>query len=193
MNTKPSYLGLLNAIAMGERNGAELFNCWSSVTTNPEVCAVLHTVALREAEHAVAFEKRIDELGFGVLPRIDAQHDAKMTIAASTSLSDRQKLEQLKLIRSPNGSGGDVFDTMFENKDIDPVTGGLLGRYIAEERDTGRLLTGCHGALCAAEGTPMAAASPSMEELAQQVADAGRHLADLVRCIGASLTPVAAR
>ena len=79
---------------------------------------------------------------------------------------------------------------MFENKDLDPVTGGLLGRYIAEERDTGRLLTGCHGALCAAEGTPAAA---GMEELAQQVADAGRHLADLVRCIGATLTPAAAR
>ena len=81
---------------------------------------------------------------------------------------------------------------MFENKDLDPVTGGLLGRYIAEERDTGRLLTGCYGALCAAEGTP-AAAGPCMEELAQQVADAGRHLADLVRSIGATLTPAAAR
>ena len=193
MDTKPSYLGLLNAIAMGERNGAELFSCWSSVTTNPDVGAVLHTVALREAEHAVAFEKRIDELGFGVVPRTDPQHEAKMTIAASTTLSDRQKLEQLKLIRLPNGTGGDVFDTMFENKDLDPVTGGLLGRYIAEERDTGRLLTGCHGALCVAEGTPVAAASPSMEELAQQVADAGRHLADLVRCIGATLAPAAAR
>jgi hypothetical protein len=29
---------------------------------------------------------------------------------------------------------------MFSDKTIDPVTGGLLGRYIAEERDTGRLL-----------------------------------------------------
>ena len=34
----------------------------------------------------------------------------------------------------------DVFDSMFNDKTIDPITGGLLGRYIAEERDSTRLL-----------------------------------------------------
>ena len=40
---------------------------------------------------------------------------------------------------------------MFDDKSIDIQTGALLGRYIAEERDSGRLLTSCYRQLCAAE------------------------------------------
>ena len=202
MDTKPSYLGLLNAIAVGERNGAELFNCWSATTTNDDVRAVLHTVALREAEHALAFEKRIDELGYGLICKEESGHSDRMCIAASTTMSDRQKVEQLKLLRSKDNPR-DVFDSMFENKDLDPQTGGLLGRYIAEERNTGRLLAGCYGAMCEAEGglasaqastaSPSGKSSeqssgPTLDDLAQQVNEAGRHLADLVRSIGSALT-----
>ena len=202
MDTKPSYLGLLNAIAVGERNGAELFNCWSATTTNDEVRAVLHTVALREAEHALAFEKRIDELGYGLICKEEPGHADRMCVAASTTMSDRQKVEQLKLLRSKDNPR-DVFDSMFENKDLDPQTGGLLGRYIAEERNTGRLLAGCYGALCEAEGghadalaftasatgkSSEQSSGPTLDDLAQQVNEAGRHLADLVRSIGSALT-----
>jgi hypothetical protein len=41
----------------------------------------------------------------------------------------------------------DLFDDFFKDHTIDIRTGELLGRYIAEERDTGRLLRGCYECL----------------------------------------------
>ncbi len=191
MDTKPSYLGLLNAIAVGEKNGAELFNCWSATTANDEVRAVLHTVALREAEHNLAFEKRLDELGYCVIEKADPTHAGRMAIAMSGTLSDREKLEQLKFVRSDEARQNDIFDSMFKNKDLDPQTGGLLGRYIAEERDTGRLLAGCYGALCDMEGRPAGAdgSGTSLDDLSCQVAEIRNCLTELT----ASVQALAAR
>ena len=100
--------------------------------------AVINTVALRESEHGLAFAKRIDELGYSVRPKHDPKHAERMAIAASTALSDKEKFEAFSLGRAPRNGARDIFDTFFENKDLDPVTGGLLGRYVAEERDSGR-------------------------------------------------------
>ena len=52
MSSKPTYLGLLNAVAVAELGGESLFKAWAAVTPNEEVRALLQTVALREAEHA---------------------------------------------------------------------------------------------------------------------------------------------
>ena len=57
MSEKPSYLGLLNAIAVGERGGEELFEAWAAASPNDDVRAVLTTVALREGEHARQFSQ----------------------------------------------------------------------------------------------------------------------------------------
>ena len=193
MNEKPSYLGLLNAVALGEKRAGEYLNCWASVTTNPDVCKVIHTVALREAEHGLAFEKRVDELGFALVDRPDPEQESKMAIASSTTLTDREKFEKLGLGRRQVEGKADIFDRFFENKDLDPTTGGLLGRYIAEERDTGRKFAACYEALCAAESCePQAMAGStrsgdSLAGLADQVATAGRQLADLVRDIAGAL------
>src|SRR5262249_51901055 len=52
----------------------------------------------------------------------------------------------------------DVFDGFFRDHSIDIQTGELLGRYIAEERDTLRLFQGCHAQLqaraCATTESP---------------------------------------
>ena len=80
----------------------------------------------------------------------------RMDIASSTTLSDREKFEKLGLGRRPADDGDDIFAGMFKDQTIDVATGELLGRYIAEERDSGRLLRACYDLLCAAE-----AASPS--------------------------------
>jgi hypothetical protein len=77
------------------------------------------------------------ELGYEVRWPSAEGSDAKFAMACS-SLSDIEKFEVFGVGRKPGGP--DVFDRMFENKDLDPVTGGLLGRYIAEERDSGRIL-----------------------------------------------------
>jgi rubrerythrin len=153
MSDKPTYVGLLNAIANAEQRAAEYLERWIAVTPDPAVAAALHSIALREAEHGVAFEKRLDELGFGLIRKRDARDDERMEIASSTTLCDREKFEQLDLIKRPANGESDIFDRFFENKDLDPQTGGLLGRYIAEERDTGRRFAACYEALCAAEDT----------------------------------------
>ena len=149
MSEKPSYLGLLNAISVAESDAGEYLAAWAAVTPSADVKTVINTVALRESEHSLAFAKRIDELGYTVIPKHDPKHAERMVIAGSTALSDKEKFEALSLGRSPQQGARDIFDTFFENKDLDPVTGGLLGRYVAEERDSGRKLAECYSLLCA--------------------------------------------
>ncbi len=161
MSDKPSYLGLLNAIAVAETDACAYLTKWAEVTPRPDVRNVLHTIALREGEHGMAFEKRVDELGFGLLPRPDPKQAERMAIAGSTALSDREKFEALDLGRAPTNGTRDIFDGFFENKDLDPVTGGLLGRYVAEERDSGRKFAACYSLLCAAETKAAKAKAPS--------------------------------
>lgn len=149
MSEKPSYLGLLNAISVAESDAGRYLAAWAAVTPSADVKAVLNTIALRESEHGLAFAKRIDELGYTVIPKDDPKSAERMVIAGSTVLSDKEKFEALGLGRRPRNGDRDVFDTFFENKDLDSVTGGLLGRYIAEERDSGRKLAECYALLCA--------------------------------------------
>jgi hypothetical protein len=150
MSDKPSYLGLLNAIAVGELGGEQLFDAWAETTRNDEVRCVLRTVALREGEHARAFAKRLDELGYGVLDRPDPSLAGRIDIARSTTMSDCEKFERLGFAKDP-GSGPDIFARFFDDTTIDVQTGELMGRYVAEERDTGRRLRACHAALAAAQ------------------------------------------
>lgn len=151
MTSKPSYLGLLNAIAVGEAEAECYLNAWAAATRSDDVRQVLTTVSLREGEHAKAFAKRLCELGYTVRERSDGRAADRMRIAGSPDLSDRQKFEQLELTRDGDGDGGDIFSGMFADRSIDIQTGALLGRYIAEERDSGRLLRSCYQQLCQAE------------------------------------------
>jgi rubrerythrin len=139
MSKKPSYLGLLNAIAYGEGEGAEYLSAWASVAADPDVQRALRTVIARETEHAAAFTKRLDELGYEVISRPSPDHAKRLKFAKSPK-SDLDKLVRFGFDRDP--SSPDIFDRMFNNHDIDVATGALLGRYIAEERDTVRLLYG---------------------------------------------------
>jgi rubrerythrin len=144
MSDKPSYLGLLNAISLGECRAHQYLNAWIDVTPNPDVKAVLATVAAREGEHGMSFAKRVNELGFSVLDRDDPGFDKRMAIAASTKRSDVEKMEKLGFDRLDTGDRPDIFDDVFKDHSIDVRTGELLGRYIAEERDTARLLRCCY-------------------------------------------------
>jgi hypothetical protein len=61
-------------------------------------------------------------------------------------------MEALELHKLDTGDRPDLFDDIFKDHSIDIRTGELLGRYIAEERDSARLLRSCHGCLRAADG-----------------------------------------
>jgi rubrerythrin len=143
MPDKPSYLGLLNAIAVAESNAHEYLQAWIAVTPSAEVGAVLRTVAAREGEHGMAFAKRLDELGFQVRRKDDPGRAKRLEIAGS-ACSDLEKMKALRLDRLDSGDQPDIFDGFFADHTIDIRTGELLGRYIAEERDTARLLRACY-------------------------------------------------
>jgi rubrerythrin len=142
MAEKPTYLGLLNAIALAEGSAHEYLTAWVDVTPDPAVRSVLTTVAAREGEHAASFAKRINELGFELRVKEDPRARERLEIARSDR-PDLEKLELLGLLRFASGDEPDVFDGMFRDHSIDIRTGELLGRYIAEERDTLRLVQGC--------------------------------------------------
>ena len=188
MSERPSYLGLLNAIAVAEGEAEDYLNCWAETTDREDVRQVIHTVALREGEHAKAFEKRIGELGFQLKTRQADQERA--AIAASNELSDREKFEKLGLGDDP-GDGPDIFAGRFADTTIDIQTGALLGRYIAEERDSGRLLRGCYQALCAEEpnGAAGAAGGGASDD---ELASVGERL-DRIEAALEKLTKPAAR
>ncbi len=145
MSDTPSYLGLLNAISLAETRAYQYLSAWIETTTDPDVQCVLRKVAAREGEHGMAFAKRIDELGFELRDRDDPDFAKRMAIASSDR-SDLKKFEKLGLGRV-EGDVLTIFDNVFADHTIDIRTGELLGRYIAEEFDTARLLRSCHEAL----------------------------------------------
>ena len=156
MSNKPSYIGLLNAIATGERGGHELFASWSAATKDKKLKKTLDMVAIREMEHSWAFEKRLCELGFGV--RDNASPEAKKDLAKRVKLlgskaSDAEKFAAFGIGKGKKKNkgkgkkkkGGAAAQTdgllqVLADPSIDPQTGALLGRFICEERDTGREL-----------------------------------------------------
>jgi len=149
MPEKPSYLGLLNGIAAAESQAHAYLTAWIGVTPSPDVRAVLTKVAAREGEHGMSFAKRVNELGFELQVADDPKQVERVALAAS-DLPDVEKMRKLGL--DPAGTSIlDFFDTVYKDHSIDIRTGELLGRYIAEEHDTARILRDCYEQLAAAE------------------------------------------
>jgi rubrerythrin len=165
MSDKPSYLGLLNAIAIAESRAHSYLCAWAEVTRSDEVRAVLRKVAAREGEHAMSFAKRINELGYEVR-RKDGDDTDRAIALVTSDCSDLEKMEALKLHRLDRGDQPDIFDDFFKDHSIDIATGELLGRYIAEERDTARVLRQCYEQLRrSAQGAAPAVADERLASL----------------------------
>lgn len=181
MSDKPSYLGLLNAIAVGECGGEQLFDAWAATTPSDDVRCVLQTVALREGEHAKAFAKRINELGYDVKAKDDPALPGRVAIAASATMSDCEKFERLGFSKEPS-PGPDFFAKFFEDTSMDIPTTALMGRYVAEERDTGRRLRACYSVVSAAAPAPaMALAGGASAELDERLCRLEAAIADLAK------------
>ena len=151
MSDKPSYLSKLNAIANGERGGHELLAAWAETTPNKELAACLHTVAIREAEHAWAFEKRICELGYSLKHR-ENEGLADRVACVRSDRSDLEKFAELGYGKeaADNSDAEDGLLQLLADKSIDAQTGALLGRFICEERDSGRMLRAAYESVKAA-------------------------------------------
>jgi hypothetical protein len=137
----PTFLPLLNTIAVNECKGEILLNAWAEATNDESLAAALRFVAIREGEHAWAFTKRMCELGYPVSEddafQVFQDFDGLLECLSSTA-SDQDKIRTFNA--GLEGDGSDPFAAIFQDTSIDPQTGGLLGRYIAEERDSGRRL-----------------------------------------------------
>jgi len=155
---KPSYLGTLNAIAVGERGGHEIFSAWSAATKDRKLKPVLDMIAVREMEHSWAFTKRLSELGFDVKPAKRSKSLAKTVKLMKSKSSDADKFAAfgigVKKAKSSAESTDESSETaadgllqLLADKSIDPRTGGLLGRFICEERDSGAQLTSAYRSL----------------------------------------------
>lgn len=144
---KPSYLGLLNAIAVGEGRGARLFTAWADATDDAELARVLRFVAVREQAHAAVFAQRLSDLGYGVRSGDDEDFEERLELATCEDTSDKRKFKKLLGIGKKVRDQDDPLDELFDDHSIDPETGALLGRFIAEERDTLRRLRSAYEAL----------------------------------------------
>lgn len=164
MAEKPSYIGLLNAIANGERIGHKIFRNWAAVTTCDDIRGTLQTVAIREAEHAWAFEKRLCELGFGLRKKEVPDASKKTLKVAKSDMTDIEKFEHLGYGKKSKDEQTDGLLRLLEDTTIDPQTGALLGRFICEERDTVRRLKACYETL-----KNGATAKPAMDVTLDQV------------------------
>jgi hypothetical protein len=166
MSGKPSYLGLLNAISIAETQAHCYLTAWIETTPHEGVRGVLATVAAREGEHGMSFAKRINELGYQLRPKDDPGLEKRLAIVSSDR-PDVEKFELLGLQKLDTGDKPDLFDDFFKDHSIDIATGELLGRYIAEERDSGRLLRSCYKQLRAeADSTSAASGGGAGDRLA---------------------------
>jgi len=184
---------LLNGIALAESRAHCYFEAWIAVTDNPDVKEVLQTVSWREGEHGMAFAKRVKELGYELRDKEDAGSKKAMAVASS-DLPDVEKFRELLLHRVSEDILG-YFDNVFADHTIDVQTGALLGRYIAEEHDSARLLRGCYEALVAGEQSVDLRDSTTTDDridaLACQVELLCRTVDDLRQVAWAQAAPVA--
>jgi hypothetical protein len=186
---------LLNAVAVAESNAHEYLNAWIAVTPSPEVCAVLRTVSAREGEHGMSFAKRINELGFEVRRKPDPEHAKRLATAGATDCTDLQKMKALGLHRLDSGNEPDIFDKFFSDHSIDIRTGELLGRYIAEERDSARLLRHCYELLKAAakNGGSAATTDDRLGVLEEKIDTVCRSVEELRQIVCAQSMPAVAK
>jgi rubrerythrin len=192
MADKPSYLGLLNAISCAETRAHCYLTAWAEVTPDPDVRQVLLTVAAREGEHGMAFAKRVNELGFELKPTDDPGFDDRLEFVRSPDKTDLEKLDAIGLLNfCVADDEPDVFDNFFRDHSIDIQTGELLGRYIAEERDTLRLVSGCASILQSRVngGETAAATSDQLAGLETKVDAVCRAVEELQQIVCAQAMP----
>ena len=180
MADKPSYLGLLNAISLGEGRAHRYLRAWAEMITDPDVKKVITTVAIREGEHALAFEKRLCELGYSVIEKPDPNFEKTLELVTSDK-TDLEKFEGLGYGRQRGEGGEDPFPAMFKDASLDIQTSELLGRYIAEERDSGRLLRACYKQLKEREAASSDELSGELGEIRGSIESVTKQLEELRR------------
>nr|WP_047165644.1 hypothetical protein [Sphingomonas sp. Y57] len=131
---RPSYLAKLNQLAITEGRAHDFYLAWADASNDAELKEVMKFVAIREIEHSWAFKKRIRELGYEFEDGPCALCDEWHALFASEA-SDIDKFKGFGF-RSPDELPQDDFADLFDDMTLDAETGALLGRFVAEERDS---------------------------------------------------------
>ncbi|MFN0093589.1 MAG: hypothetical protein ACKVVT_02280 [Dehalococcoidia bacterium] len=147
--TKPSYLGLLNAISLAESNAGVYLRAWADATPDEDLATTLRCVAARESSHGDVFCRRISELGFSLLPKPDPGAAERVAKYGNPRVTDLEK------IGPERGEERDAFgdiDRQLADGIFDPLTAKMMTWYIAEERDSGEQLRAAYAKVRAKNG-----------------------------------------
>jgi hypothetical protein len=194
---KPSYLGLLNAISIGESRAGLYLKAWADVTADPELRRCLNLVAERETTHGHVFRQRIERLGFTLRDREDPTFNEKLRVYGSPARSD---LEKIRYGRSQDqGEGGAdplaAIEERARDESVDQLTRATLQWYVCEERDSGALLREQYariegqGASSAKEsnGTSAKSATPEVDAVMQALSEGFGSMMRMLTDIGETL------
>lgn len=144
--TKPPNYNLLNSIRQNETNAGIYLKAWAYVSRDPELCKTLMFVGEREAIHGRVFHQRMERLGWATEPREDPNLGERMRIYCDPNVSDAEKA-RFALRGLGETDEKDSLNEFFASLDrkanderIDQLTRDSLRWYVAEERDSVRLL-----------------------------------------------------
>ena len=141
---KPAYLGLLNAISLGESNAGKYLTAWANVTPDPQLKKALCLVAGRETSHGVVFCQLIERLGFSLREREDPTLAEKLRVYGDPACSDAEKIRFGRRDREESDDSANDFlasiDAKVNDESVDSLTRDTLRWYVHEERDSGELL-----------------------------------------------------
>ena len=140
---KPPYLGLLNAIAIAERNAGAYLRTWADATPDPELKRALALVAAREATHGEVFRQRIERLGFSLLDKDDSMLAERQRVYGDRARSDAEKIGAFRRTPAQEVEVDAFFaslDVRVADESIDALTRDTLRWYVHEERDSRELL-----------------------------------------------------
>jgi rubrerythrin len=177
---KPDYLGLLNAISLGESRAGVYLKAWAEVTSDPELKQALTLVAARETTHGEVFRQRIERLGFTLRERDDPTFEEKVRVYGDPNRSDVDKVRYSRRDEQAESGVNDFFasiDARVEDESVDQLTRDTLRWYVHEERDSGELLRAVYNRIEAradgeqrsgSSGGPRASASASAPSIDTQ-------------------------
>src|ERR1700723_3219485 len=89
---KPPYLGLLNAISLGESEAGVYLEAWANATDDDELASTLRFVAARETSHGELFCRRLAELGYDLRQKPDPKSAGRLARYANPKVSDCEKV-----------------------------------------------------------------------------------------------------
>jgi hypothetical protein len=164
--TKPRYLGLLNAISLAETQAGIYLTAWANATTDEELACTLRFVAARETSHGELFCRRLAELGYGLRQKPDPEGAARLSRYADPKIGDLEKIGRARgeVERDPFGE----IEQKLKEGFYDPMTANLLTWYICEERDSGRRLRETYACVRARAASPVMAPANDTPKLSAE-------------------------